>query len=689
MMVKTLKVLFLLVLPLVFLVSGFRFDRTKYGTDPESAYLLNGLNIANGRAVGHYDNPGTTVQMFSALVLRVTHAFRPSHGDITTDVLHNSEFYIEVLRYSFIVLNACILFLFGFLAFRWMGTVWAGLLLQAAPFLSVTLLEECFTKVAPEQFLLSGAILMALLLMKYLYRNTGSETRYALLFGLLGGFGLATKLTFLPLLVIPFVVLKGWKSKWLFAGAVLPSFVLFTLPAVTGYANMAYWFLNLGTHTGTYGQGNAGFIDPAVYLRSIVNMAVVNKAMVLIMFVSAVVLIWDWIRRRRQETGVTLSAEGRVLLAVLLAQAGSILMVAKHYHNNHYLFPALTLCGFALLLIWRLIFKSESQDKPKTASRVLPFLVVAVAGLSLLNLPAMTMAFEGYRASNRNTDEAFARLDREYTDYVRIYYYPASFNVYSSLRWGNVYSRQYSTPKLREFYPEGIFYNVLENQFQEWEVSLSASELLRKYGPKLLMVGGPMTEDDYQKVQKNGLKLSRLFDGRIQVVYRIDTASAIFKPQQPRGTVVWKLENDLETLSADSQWILSADGSHFSAGSSLEKGQARSGNNAFFLPANEGYAMEYLLPDVKAGQEYSVSMWRSPGVKDGFIALTGSPADPFYAQSQAFSETDDKGWQRVVLDFKIPDGFKGNSLKVYLWNHGNKPARFDDFSITRLGAESR
>jgi uncharacterized membrane protein len=102
-------IFFLVIVPLVLLVIGFRFDRTKYSTDPESAYLFNGLNVAMFETVGHYDHPGTTVHIYNAAILSVTHFLRFTDTDLQTDVLANSEYYIEVLRKSFIVLNSLLL----------------------------------------------------------------------------------------------------------------------------------------------------------------------------------------------------------------------------------------------------------------------------------------------------------------------------------------------------------------------------------------------------------------------------------------------------------------------------------------------------------------------------------------------------------------------------------------------------
>src|SRR5262245_51688104 len=43
-------------------------------SDPDYAYLFNSLVVAQVRSPGHIDHPGTTLQVFGALVLRARHA---------------------------------------------------------------------------------------------------------------------------------------------------------------------------------------------------------------------------------------------------------------------------------------------------------------------------------------------------------------------------------------------------------------------------------------------------------------------------------------------------------------------------------------------------------------------------------------------------------------------------------------
>jgi hypothetical protein len=682
-MIKKLQIALLFCIPLLFLFFGLKFDRTKYGTDPESAYLMNGLNIATGKAVGHFDNPGTTVQVYSAVVLRITHLFRSSGNDLQTDVLLNSEYYIEVLRKGFIVLNAIVLLLLGMFTFVLMRNFWAGFLLQVAPFLSVTLIEECYTKVAPEPLLFAATAALIMLLLKYYFSGNNGTKAYFLWFGLLAGFGVATKMTFLPMLIIPFVVLEGKRNKWLYISAIVPSFVLFTLPAVKGYLSMAKWFLNLGTHTGTYGQGTSGIIDKALYFKSVISIFENNKSMIIVMILAAVALITVVIVFDKRDTKAT-GKEFRILAGLLLAQVGSILLVAKHYHSNHYLFPALSLTGFVILISYVLINNKIPGKSLKLFKFSLPVIVALLIGISALNIPTLSLAYKGYRLSNQSTDETFTRLDSDYKGFVKVFYYPVSFNVYSSLRWGNIYSKQYSTDKLMELFPEGLFYNAWDKSFQFWETNISTRAFIKKYGSNILLVGGPRTYDELKAVEDAGLKLKRLFESRVQVVYEIDTAnSAMFKEVNNNKVVKWSLNVDFESFSPDGQWVTSGRGESFCKSSAIGTENARSGKHAVKLPVYDSYAMEYTLEEVKPGDMYELSIWRLGKTQDVFLVASAGPDDPFYQQSNGYVETDKRGWEKVILDFKIPESFKGNKLKVYLWNHSNIPVWFDDFQIDK------
>ena len=679
-MVKKLQIAFLFIVPLIFLVIGFSFDRTKYGTDPESAYLFNGLNVAMSEPVGQYDHPGITVHFYNAAVISVIHFLRFNNTDLQTDVLVNSEYYIEVLRKSFIVLNTLMLLLMGFVTLSVLKNVWLAVALQLAPFLSTTLMEELSTKIAPEQLLFSSSLLLIILVLKYYSAENKENKWFAIAFGLLGGFGLATKFTFLPLLIVPFVILYGYWNKILYLLSMIPSFILFTLPAAHDYKLMFQWFLSIANHTGIYGQGGNGIIDPAEYVQSLVKISFANKNMLFAVFASLVFLIVTFIKWKHRKESVK-TIETTIILALFLALAGSILMVAKHYYNNHYLFPALTLTGLVFVFIYLGIERKWQNISTLILKYSPSALVVVFLVLAFINKPYLALAYEGYLQSNKSTNETLARIEKDYPAYVKAYYYPGSFNQFAQLRWGNVYAKQLHTEKLMELYPEGLFYDIRDNSFKFWETTIPPQEFLKKYGGRILLVGGPLTDTEMKLVEDDGLKLKKLFEGRIQVVYEIDTAKSVLFHKVIQGKAGTRIFNsDFETISADKQWVES-DGKQFCKTTFLSTEKSRSGRYSFYLPKKDTYAMEYELRNIEPGDGFEASIWRYGGDKDAVIVASAVNSDFFYKSSNSTGEKDKMGWSKLVLFFRIPAGFKEKKIKLYLWNHSEKPVWFDDFEL--------
>lgn len=676
---KKLLIFFLLIVPLVWLVIGFRFDRTKYGTDPESAYLFNGLNIAMGESVGLYHHPGGTVQIYSAIVIRITHFLRATGTDLQDDVLLNSELYIEVLRKGLIAINALIMFLMGLAALIWLKNIWLATLLQMSPFLSATIIELSFTKVSPEPLVFMSLMLLIILILKYYTSQDQKNNWFPVLFGILCGFGLATRITFIPILIIPFLILRGQLNKFLFLLAIIPSFVLFTLPLIPVYKTMFYWFRDIGTHTGAYGQGDTGLIDTNYYLNSIINISKSNIEFIFAIVISIVLLLVIVISPKFKKS-FQQRREPVYIIAFLIAQAVTLLAVAKQY-NNQYLVGALCLTGITFIFIFLYIKSILVERKKYNESYSVLLLIIVFLGFTILTIPKLSMAYTGYQQSNKSIDETIARIERDYRGFVKTYYYPASFNQYAQLRWGNVYAKQLHTNRLQELFPEGIFYNAWEKTFQFWETTITPGEFLKKYGGHILLIGGPLNDADVKLVAESGLKLNKLFEGRIQVVYEVDTAqSALFQDVIHQGKAIRVMQSDFETVSDDKQWVI-ANEEQFCKNASITTEKPRSGKYSVAMPVKDSFAMEYELNNIKPGQRYEVSIWQFGGEDESSLVVSAFNSDLFYSKSKGAVEKDIKGWSKIVLAFKVPDGFKEDKLKIYLWNHSDKPAWFDDFEL--------
>jgi len=511
-----------LVIPVVFLFFAIPFNRTHFGNDPEYAYLMNGINIGMLKPVGHTDNPGTTVQLYSALVLRASWFFQTEkEEDFQKYVLRNADQNIELERKGLIWINSLVMLLLGVISWILLRNTWLSLLMQIMPFTSANLTEHVFTKVSPEPVLLIATAAMSLLIVSFFFRQKKEEGRFAMYFALVSGFGLATKATFLPLVIIPLLLLENWKLRKQFLLLIIPFFLLFTLPALPQYPHMAKWFLGLTAHTGTYGEGGWGVINPVQYTKDLVHICSANPLLSVTLFVAGTIIGIAYFRSSfRSEFNNNFIF--RILTALTATLLAGILMVAKHYHANHYLVPELCL----LATSWIFIFLFLKEKLPLTLRKsfsFVPFILILITtAIVVMNRNYLQAANEGYKQSNIDYDKMMQLLENDYKGYTCTYFYPTSINPYSALRWGNVYSKFNHLDALKQLFPEGYFFNIRTNNFSLWETPVDSHTLSTIAGNKLLIVGGPFQNSDMEKMQQSGLILTLVYKGYTQIIYSVE-----------------------------------------------------------------------------------------------------------------------------------------------------------------------
>ncbi|NVO19648.1 MAG: hypothetical protein HXX13_08100 [Bacteroidetes bacterium] len=525
---KVLIFITLALLPLAFLVIGISFNRTWFSGDPEYAYLLNGINILSFHPVGHADNPGTPVQSYSAVVLGISHLFRMDKASsLQVDVLTHPEVYVEIERKVSVIINALMMIVLGIWSFYILKSLWFSLILQIIPFISTTVLETAFTKVSPEPVLVFTTSLFIILLLKFYLNQGKEEAKYSKLFGWISGFGIATKATFLPIALIPLWILKGRQNWKTFILQICISFVFFTIPAIPQYPHIAKWFAMLFVHTGTYGEGGLGIVNLPDYFRNLTLILANNPGMSISLVCTLLFIGVSYASKQLQAS--TKSVHFRFMSGIAFSQLMGILMVAKHYHANHYMVPEICLTG--VIWIFAILQLSSTLRKQNSIRKfIAPACFVLFVFISILNYSYINRAFKGYIISNEEYCKVSDALEKEYPQYAKAYYYPVSINPYCALRWGSVYSNQVHLNKLRSLYPEGLFYDCRNHSFQSWETGLNAKSILAISKGKLLLVGGPMTNSELSEAERGGLALKQLYKGRLQAFYEVDLVnSPMFK----------------------------------------------------------------------------------------------------------------------------------------------------------------
>ncbi|MEO8446248.1 MAG: hypothetical protein ABI528_02070 [bacterium] len=350
----------LLVIPILFLISGLmlKFAQGPYYLnfyDPSYVYLINSLNLAQGFGVGHFDHPGTTVQTIGAVIVKLNYLLNGKENDIVIDVFSRPEEYLGLENTVFAFINFSALLLLGILTYRFSKNLKYALLLQLTPFVSMEIFYG-FIIVTPDNFLIPLSLGMIGLLVYYLYHidpEAKTPYRFIVLASILCGMGMATKLNFLPLILLPFFIIKGLKSKLLFIAYTVAAFFFFLLPALSNFSLFAGWVGKLFLYSGHYGQGEATVVSSSEFfpnLLHIIKKDIFFTATYLTLLVSVILSVFrKHIVTDSSEAPAFSYKKNKLLILTFIAMTFQIFLVAKQY-RQHYMIPSFMLSVFSLSL---------------------------------------------------------------------------------------------------------------------------------------------------------------------------------------------------------------------------------------------------------------------------------------------------------------------------------------------------
>lgn len=490
-----MKKIILLLIPVIVIVNiqlNYNVKFWENRTDPEYAYLLNGLNLAFDYGnIGHIDHPGTTVQVFSAVIIKTTFCFRKTEHDMRTDVLLNPEIYLSTIAWTFSLFNCLILFFLGHLIYRMTNEIEYGLLFQAISVMSITTLSNAFYRISPEPLLFGAvSILVMLFLSKFyfyktwgrVYMNHESITKVTkiididlliILMAVLIGYCFATKINSLPLIILPLLMVTN-RNKVLFLCIVFIMFIIFTLPISNQYLTFLNWVLNIVTHSGHYGTGEKNMIDVQTMSNNFYLFVKHEGILFFTLVLSFVFIIREWFRKQ-------FGTSFKMLLLIFVVQITFLIMVLKHF-EYHYFVPIYPTIAINLFLIFELTKIS------KKIRLVLIYSAISIFAFVHLFLQDDILSF--------NKPICKKGL-------INIYSYTCHSPIYA-LKFGDDYASHANNQVLRRVYGKQYFYDLWSKDFYEWNQEVSIDSLLKEpkevvyYGDKAsLMISHPEIKLDY------------------------------------------------------------------------------------------------------------------------------------------------------------------------------------------------
>ena len=513
--------LLLLLLPLLllsfhaFVTETIDDSRFQVNIDPDYQYLLSAIDLSRldeSRMVLH---PGTTVQLLAHVLMKARFWITGSRAeDFATSVLRNPGAYLNLLHHAFSLVNIGLVWLFGFLAFKITQSMRYAFFFQSLPFLFAPLFIFGFRKVSSDVVLVSACLALAWLLLKTIHGQHAKpliEKRLALsiAFGLLIGFGAATKITFAIMAVIPLVLIPTLVGKAGFLMTAGVGFSLFTLPAVSIFPRLGGFLGRILTHKGIYGRGRPSLFDAKDFAGNLWQLVRENFPFMIFMLLSVVVILFclvGWARKGKS-IDIWKEADFKALCAVTFAQLVNALMIMRHFKSK-YLIPALGLTALTVYLLdrnlqwWNHLGVSNSRLFAKfmgMRSWILGTMIVVALLQSGLQLHAF------YRQRQQRLNEARMiekKLQGEFRGYAIVYYYNAASMIYG-LKFGNDWTPLYHC-KLQSLYGDQFFYNRSRRTLTGWNPKgrVALEMLRRKFNDRIVFYGSPFAVLEKKKVCK-------------------------------------------------------------------------------------------------------------------------------------------------------------------------------------------
>lgn len=425
--------------------------------DPGYVYLINSLNLAQFTSPAHFDHPGTPVQIIGAVTIKITHIFSSKTGDISTDVLSDPEYYLGMFHLVLTLINCLILFISSVIIFNATKKISVSILLQLSPFVSYMVSYE-LSVISAETFLISVIMLLIAYSIKFISVQKISMTNFVMIFAVICGSGLATKITFASLLIIPVVLLDSMKDKFRFIIYTGFSFLIFFLPSISNISYFINWIKNLFLFDGLYGKGKQDVIDFQAFLMNLRNIFSENLIFSIVLLLILFTFLITFQKIKNYGKVEPIAKESKLLSAVFITMLIQIIIVAKHY-SGHYIVPAVMLTVTGLYLCINLYSATGFKFSGKTTAGNVYISIIVI----LILITAFETRFN-YQHQITLKENALATIDfaeKVSGEGTLISSYGSSSKSYAlafSTYWAGDNTARYKKI-IHDIYPDDLYYD--------------------------------------------------------------------------------------------------------------------------------------------------------------------------------------------------------------------------------------
>jgi hypothetical protein len=434
------KTILIWIFPLATLLLGFALYRQMapiysnmagFDQDPAYVYLLSGLGLLEGYMPSHVDHPGTPLQVLVAFVIALKWVIMTAFGFekelLVASVMRAPEAYIQATSMGLLTITCMAQFYIGIRILKYTRNLALAIFAQTTP-IGFAVVVPNIVYLSPEALLFATSLVFmgvaAPLLFQRQALSDDNLNKIKIQLGLVCGFGIAVKLTFIPLLGV--LLLLGSTRRVLGSlKFVAVALAICLLPIAGRIPFLVKWSYSLITQSGLHSSAG-GFSEILAAAGKNVNVFLHSYPLYYAVgFVLCTIIVFNLlyslccavtsVLTAGQPKGETFnrirtlvakkSIELSVPLCLLVVMLVHTVMVLK-YPLPRYLIPSLPI-GF-MGAIWIVkYFSSQQYAGGRTNILSLPLLGVGL-------ITAVAAAFNAYQSleiARTNSAQVMQKID--------------------------------------------------------------------------------------------------------------------------------------------------------------------------------------------------------------------------------------------------------------------------------------
>lgn len=479
-----------LIIPLAFwiIATALHFevgDFYQVHLDPEYALLYNGIVVGNGSfAINFIDHPATPLIFIIGTAARLLHLFS-AQLPYLQDFLNDPEKYITAANVLNNLFIAFALTYAGIKVKKYSGSMLLAIIFQLSIFSHHSLIGIS-SRMIPEATMMIPLSLISALTVKYIYDSKVQRTEpYLWQFPLLIAFGVGCKLSFAPMLIFPFILLKTTaRQKLNLLGYSILFCCIFAYPILTNFEASFQWFSSMATHSGQHGSGEMNVIDWSTLPINFNLLWKMDLWFFVLLVINFILLLLNHRCSKRSEQSMRISRAQRATLITLTLIT---LFTLKHF-ALHYFMPFLIFKGMLTLLIV-LSFK-ELIHSVKGVNIFAPLIWIAL--IITLSFVAHSTRIIDKTANNFQKNKQRADKHQEFIlDQMND---PKAALIVDAAYWGSPFEayahafgfmkahkrKTYFKAALKEKYPQFYWYVGWTDNFNHWDEFVDFKYIFKK-----------------------------------------------------------------------------------------------------------------------------------------------------------------------------------------------------------------